>query len=76
MTVENAIKMYRHLVLQAENKALKPVSRKRMVKARDDMKNHILKSRKFRGNPILNELMLKKESAPEKGVQTPKKGGK
>ena len=49
MTVENCIRLLKHYEETGNNKAY------------EDMKSHILRSRKFKGHPILEELKPKVE---------------
>ena len=61
MTVENSIRRYKEFVEKGNDKAAQ------------DMKQHMLTVKKFKGHPFLKELGVKVEATPTKEV---KKDGK
>jgi len=62
MTIENCIKLLKIYKAQSENPSLAANCRKQSLKSYEDMKAHILKSRKFKGHEILKELQPQPES--------------
>lgn len=57
MTIDNCIKLLRAY----EENVKKGINKDQSKKNYDNMKEHILNSKKFRGHPILEELMPKEE---------------
>lgn len=66
MTVENCIKHLKAYKENAENQSLKSDVRKQSQKNYDNMKAHILSSRKFQGTEIFKELSEVKEEKETK----------
>jgi len=68
MTVENSILRLEAYKKNAEDESLSAVIRKQSQMNYDNMKEHILNSKKFIGNPIIDELTEK----PKKSKKTSK----
>lgn len=64
MTVKNCIARYQEYLARGQSKAA------------EDMKQHMLKAKKFKGHPFLAELLPKKDQAKPKSVASSKEVGK